>query len=91
MKENVEFEYRCNSCAKHFSATVREKGNPPPKGTVFLARIKGYPWFSQCVWNSASGTYTYSVIGVEKTEDGEEHYFENEYCKESDILEWKEA
>ena len=100
--DNVKIERRpdgdsvCCDCGyKDKTAKFKLAQSPnklnPPKGRVFLALTKQYPWTTICHWNGVDERFNYVNLqaGIYEGKQND-FYFENESCKEEDILAWME-
>jgi len=62
---------------------------PPKDGTVFLG-CWGYPWPSIMAYSAPDDDFSIAILAAQEYKIGNEVWFENESCKESEITAWME-
>ena len=67
------------------------KNKTPPKDRLILIEIKNHPSKSVSIWNDVEGQFVFSSLQSNMVNGKfNDHYFENEYCEEEDVLSWSE-
>ena len=60
----------------------------PPRDTVFIALMKGYPWPIQAVYSPAEDKWIVATVQASMVNDKDDLYFENERYDLADLIYW---
>lgn len=60
----------------------------PPRDTVFIALMKGYPWPVQTVYSPAEDKWVVATVQASMVDGKYDIYFENEWYDLDDMVEW---